>query len=146
MGGFLSKFQSTCSNSLSDEDRATDPTSFDQELHLPPKTKKSEDQKPETDYYSISLAETLNSFRQQERFADFTIIVDGIRFPAHKNVLAASCTFFKDLFSENEDICYEMESVEPNALKEVLNFLYIGKCRLHELNAASVLRVARILS
>ena len=45
----------------------------------------------------------------------------------HKNVLAASCKFFRDLFGASKDICYEMINVEPNAVEDVLTFVYTGK-------------------
>ena len=50
----------------------------------------------------------------------------GVTF-LHKNVLAASCKFFRDLFGASKDICYEMINVEPNAVEDVLTFVYTGK-------------------
>lgn len=48
--------------------------------------------------YQHFLLETLNRFRQDSLFTDFTIKVNGKDFPIHKNVLAASSAFFKELF------------------------------------------------
>ena len=102
-------------------------------------------EKPENDLYFISLAESLTSFRHQALFVDFTVKVGTSHFPVHKNVLAASCKFFRDLFNASEDVCYEINNVGPKAVEEVLDFLYTGKCRLDQQNAASVLCVSEIL-
>ena len=147
MGGLLTKCKCTSISEPPyidvdiDVDQAVDSMVTSQQVD----TSNNQELQPEKDLYSTSIAETLNSFRFQKLFTDFTINVDGSLFSVHKNVLAASCTFFKDLFNASEDICYEMSNVEPFAVEEVLNFLYIGKCRLHQQNAASVLHVARIL-
>ena len=104
-------------------------------------------EKPDTDEYGILLAETLNSFRHQGLFVDFKIVVSGKDFLVHKNVLAASCNFFRDLFKVSKSaVRYELINVDHSAVEHVLNFLYTGKCRLqgHQ-NAESALRVADIL-
>lgn len=98
----------------------------------------------EKDFYSITVAETLNGFRLQHQWTDFTTGVNGNHFPVHKNVLAASCKFFMEFFNACEDDYYELTNVEPSALEDVLNFLYLGKCALHEQNVVSVLKVARL--
>ena len=98
----------------------------------------------EKDFYSITVAETLNGLRLQHQWTDFTISVNGNHFPVHKNVLAASCKFFMEFFNACEDDYYELTNVEPSALEDVLNFLYPGKCALHEQNVVSVLKVARL--
>lgn len=76
--------------------------------HKLPKSQKLTSEKAEIEQYSISLAETLNSFRHQELFVDFQIAVSGGAFPVLKNVLAASCKFFRDLFKvSGAAACYE---------------------------------------
>ena len=98
--------------------------------------------------YQLFLLDALNSFRQESRFTDFTIKVDGKDFPVHKNVLAAGCGFFKDLFSKNDTsrvICHELAKVEPGTMESILNFLYTGKCKLDQQTAAPMLHVSEIL-
>ena len=108
---------------------------------------KLELEKAEIDRYSISLAETLNSVRHQELFVNFKIAVSGEDFPVHKNVLAASCKFFRDLLKVSGDATrYELTNVEPTAVEDVLNFLYTGKCRLQgQQKAESALGIANCL-
>ena len=104
-------------------------------------------EKTEIERYSISLAETLNNFRHQELFVDFKITVSGGDFPVHKNVLAASCKFFRDLFKVSEAAAhYELPNVEPAAVGDILNFLYTEKCRLRgQQKAESALCIAHFL-
>lgn len=78
----------------------------------------------EKDFYSITVAETLNGFRLQHQWTDFTTGVNGNHFPVHKNVLAASCKFFMEFFNACEDDYYELTNVEPSALEDVLNFKF----------------------
>lgn len=99
-------------------------------------------------FYQRSLLETLNSFRHDRLFTDFTIQVNGKEFPVHKNVLAASSDFLKELLSKNDSsqaICHEFENVEPKTIENVINLLYTGKCKLDQQNAASMLYAAEIL-
>uniref|UniRef100_A0A8C5Z2I3 BTB domain-containing protein n=1 Tax=Marmota marmota marmota TaxID=9994 RepID=A0A8C5Z2I3_MARMA len=44
------------------------------------------------------ILDRLNEQREQDRFTDITLIVDGHHFKAHKAVLAA-CRFFVTVFS-----------------------------------------------
>lgn len=117
--------------------------------HKLPKSQKLRCEKAEIVRYSIFLAETLNSFRHQELFVDFKIAVSGEDFPVHKNVLAASCKFFRDLFKVSGAATrYELTNfnVEPTAVEDVLNFLYTGKCRLQgQQKAESALGIANFL-
>ncbi|XP_068744558.1 kelch-like protein 12 [Montipora capricornis] len=98
--------------------------------------------------YQLFVLETLNRYRQENRFTDFTIRVNGKNFPVHRNVLAASSNFFSDLFSESDSSqptdC-EFEKVDPSTMENILNILYTGKCKLDELNNLSVLSLAETL-
>lgn len=98
--------------------------------------------------YQHFLLEALNSFRKESLFTDFTIKVDDKDFPVHKNVLAASCGFFNDLFSKNDSsqaTFPELAKVEPGTMESILNFLYTRKCKLDQQTVAQMLHVARIL-
>lgn len=149
MGGFLSKCKCRSNSGTSD---FNDHHREDSLESLP--SPKDEAYEPEQEhvkkmnlekyFYSITVAETLNGFRLQHQWTDFTISVNGNHFPVHKNVLAASCKFFMEFFNACEDDYYELTNVEPSALEDVLNFLYLGKCALHEQNVVSVLKVARL--
>lgn len=152
MGGFVSKCKCRSNSGISDfndnhrEDSSESlPSPKDEaygaELQSQEHVKKKNLEK---DFYSITVAETLNSFRLQHQWTDFTIGINGNHFPVHKNVLAASCEFFMEFFNACEDDFYELTNVKPSALEDVLNFLYLGKCALHEQNVVSVVKVAQL--
>jgi len=100
-------------------------------------------------HYQLFVVETLNSFRHDRLFTDFTIKANDKDFPVHKNVLAARSDFFKELFSKNDSsdaICPEFEKVEPRTMENILNMIYTGKCKtLDQQSIASMLYVAEIL-
>lgn len=103
---------------------------------------------PEKAPYQVFLLETLNTFRQKKLFTDFTIKVNGKDFPVHKNVLAASCGFFKELFSKHDtsnSVFHELAKLEPSTMDNVINFLYTGKCKLDRHNAALMLNASEVL-
>lgn len=80
--------------------------------------------------YQLFLLETLNTFRHESLFTDFTIKVNGKDFPVHRNVLAASSCYFRELFSNNDSsqaVYHEFEKVEPSTMENMLNILYTGK-------------------
>ena len=98
--------------------------------------------------YQLFLLETLNTFRHESLFTDFTIKVNGKDFPVHRNVLAASSCYFRELFSNNDSsqaVYHEFEKVEPSTMENMLNILYTGKCKLDQQSASSMLYVAEIL-
>jgi len=41
----------------------------------------------------------LNELRKEGHFCDVTLSVDGVKFPAHRNVLASFSPYFKVRFS-----------------------------------------------
>lgn len=98
--------------------------------------------------YQLSLLETLNAFRRASLFTDVTLKVSGKNFPVHRNVLAASSCFFKELFCKTESsqpFCHEFEKIEPITMENILNIIYTGKGKLDEQNAASMFQVAETL-
>uniref|UniRef100_A0A8C0ISU4 BTB domain-containing protein n=1 Tax=Chelonoidis abingdonii TaxID=106734 RepID=A0A8C0ISU4_CHEAB len=50
--------------------------------------------------HSRCLLVELNEQRLRGQFCDVTIIAEDTKFPAHKNVLAASSPYFKEVLSE----------------------------------------------
>ena len=98
--------------------------------------------------YQHFLLETLNRFRQDSLFTDYTIKVNSKEFPVHKNVLAASCGFFKELFSKNDSspaMCHELAKLEPGILESTLTLLYTGICKLDQQTSAAMLQSLEIL-
>eukprot|EP00069_Balaena_mysticetus_P013636 bmy_08137T0 len=60
------------------------------------------------------ILDRLNEQREQDRFTDITLIVDGHHFKAHKAVLAACSKFFYKFFQEfTQEPLVEIEESEP---------------------------------
>ncbi|NXW12028.1 ZBTB4 protein, partial [Fregetta grallaria] len=76
-----------------------------------------------------SLLVELNEQRLRGQFCDVTIIAEDTKFRAHKNVLAASSPFFKQVLAE-EPTCptpaqvLELPGVQAGVFSDVLNFIY----------------------
>ena len=65
---------------------------------------------------------------------------DGISFLAHKVVLAATSTFFREYFHRHkEDHCVCM-GVNSLFLASMLNIVYFGEARMEEQNCNSFIR------
>lgn len=83
--------------------------------------------------YRRSLYKSMDDFRTQQILCDTTLIVDGVRFPAHKNILAASSPYFLGLFTtELKDISEErqlvqLEGFEEEIMEDLLRYIYTGE-------------------
>lgn len=77
--------------------------------------------------HALSLLGVLNEQRLKGQFCDVVLMAGEQRYPAHRNVLAASSEYFQTLFSrrdsENRDMI-QLDFCEPEALEIVLNYIY----------------------
>nr|XP_008120423.1 PREDICTED: zinc finger and BTB domain-containing protein 4 [Anolis carolinensis] len=79
--------------------------------------------------HSSSLLVQLNEQRLRGQFCDITIIAEDTKFKAHKNVLAASSPYFKEVLSE-ESVCrqagqiLELPDIQADVFSDILNFIY----------------------
>ena len=77
----------------------------------------------------------------QKLHVDFSLTVDGKDFLVHKNVLAVSYKFFRDLFKVSPAVVnYELINVDGSAPKDILNFLHTGKYRLSHISDILILQ------
>ena len=96
-------------------------------------------QKADIGLYRTTIMETLSSFRHQKLHVDFSLTVDGKDFLVHKNVLAVSYKFFRDLFQVSPAVVhYELINVE--GIKDILYFLHTGKYRLSHISDVLILQ------
>ncbi|XP_013929144.1 PREDICTED: zinc finger and BTB domain-containing protein 4 [Thamnophis sirtalis] len=79
--------------------------------------------------HSTSLLIQLNEQRLRGQFCDITIIAEDTKFKAHKNILAASSPYFKEVLSE-ESACrhpsqiLELPDIQAKVFSDILNFIY----------------------
>ena len=75
----------------------------------------------------------LNEQRTQGLFCDVTIVVEDVKFRAHRNVLAASSGYFRDAFStphgsvSTSGQVLELLDLRSEVFASILNFIYSSK-------------------
>lgn len=76
--------------------------------------------------YSTSVLKSLNDQRNDGLFCDITIIIRDRKFRAHKTILAASSTYFHQLFTVAGQVI-ELNFIRAEIFEEVLNYIYTSK-------------------
>lgn len=84
-----------------------------------------------------------------EKFCDFTLKCnDGIGILVHRVILANNSDVFNDLFTsamdENKSFV-EIDEIDSNTMKSVLDFIYTGCVDMEQANISSVLNAAEHL-
>ncbi|XP_026578802.1 zinc finger and BTB domain-containing protein 4-like [Pseudonaja textilis] len=79
--------------------------------------------------HSSSLLIQLNEQRLHRQFCDITIIAEDTKFKAHKNILAASSPYFKEVLSEESAShqprqILELPNIQAKIFSDILNFIY----------------------
>ncbi|XP_033936013.2 nucleus accumbens-associated protein 1-like [Pseudochaenichthys georgianus] len=81
--------------------------------------------------FGNNVLECLNEQRLQGLYCDVSVVVKGHAFKAHRAVLAASSSYFRDLFSSSNDTSptvVELPSaVQPQSFQQILSFCYTGR-------------------
>uniref|UniRef100_A0A3Q0RGD1 Nucleus accumbens associated 1 n=1 Tax=Amphilophus citrinellus TaxID=61819 RepID=A0A3Q0RGD1_AMPCI len=73
--------------------------------------------------FGNNVLECLNEQRLQGLYCDVSVVVKGHAFKAHRAVLAASSSYFRDLFSSVE----LPPAVQPQSFQQILSFCYTGR-------------------
>lgn len=95
--------------------------------------------------FSSALLASLNEQRIHGLFCDVTIIVEGKKFTAHKNILSASSTYFHQLFSVANQVV-QLTCVRADIFEEILNYIYSSKIvRLHSNLLEELIRSGKLL-
>lgn len=76
--------------------------------------------------YPASLLKSINEQRNNGLFCDVTIIVQDRKFRAHKTVLSASSTYFRQLFSVAGQVI-ELNFIKADIFEMILNYIYSSK-------------------
>ncbi|XP_015279437.1 PREDICTED: zinc finger and BTB domain-containing protein 4 [Gekko japonicus] len=79
--------------------------------------------------HASSLLLQLNEQRLRGQFCDVTIIAEDTKFKAHKNVLAASSPYFKEVLLEESasrqpSQILELPDIQAEVFSDILNFIY----------------------
>ncbi|KAF8777734.1 Speckle-type POZ protein B like protein [Argiope bruennichi] len=78
--------------------------------------------------FGLDIHDEFKSFYESQMFCDIVIKTAGTKFPAHKTVLCASSSTFKEIFTkdlkdEPTDL-FEMTDFDDNTVSQMLLFLY----------------------
>ena len=95
-----------------------------------------------------SLGAKLSAFRKAGTLTDVTICAGGERFPAHRNVLAASSDYLAALFASgmrDSESDVALQDVPANIFSALLDFVYEGTCVLAEPLLPNLLVAAAML-
>ena len=90
------------------------------------------------------VMEQLKKQRDQDRFCDLILYVQGKEFHAHRNVLAACSPYFGSIF-KNDRIMKESLAIscqEPDIFQIFLNYMYTGTVTIDKGNVGELLRLA----
>ncbi|XP_031158294.1 nucleus accumbens-associated protein 1 isoform X2 [Sander lucioperca] len=88
--------------------------------------------------FGNNVLECLNEQRLQGLYCDVSVVVKGHAFKAHRAVLAASSSYFRDLFSSSNsgggssnetspNIVELPSAVQPQSFQQILSFCYTGR-------------------
>ncbi|NXR78123.1 KAISO regulator, partial [Pycnonotus jocosus] len=78
-----------------------------------------------TEYPGV-LLQSLNEQRRCGLFCDVTVVVEGRKFPAHRNILSASSRYFHRLFSVAGQVV-ELSFVRAEIFAGILDYIYSSK-------------------
>nr|XP_029503296.1 nucleus accumbens-associated protein 1-like isoform X2 [Oncorhynchus nerka] len=84
--------------------------------------------------FGNNVLECLNEQRLQGLYCDVSVVVKGHAFKAHRAVLAASSSYFRDLFStgggsgsKTPTVVELPPAVQPQSFQQILAFCYTGR-------------------
>lgn len=82
--------------------------------------------------FGNSILECLNEQRLQGLYCDVSVVVKGHAFKAHRAVLAASSSYFRDLFNSSRSAVVELPAaVQPQSFQRILSFCYTGRLSMN---------------
>lgn len=98
--------------------------------------------------YSTTVTAALQELRNMEELFDITLAVENKQILAHKLVLAASSSFFRNVIKNNphqHPLLY-LKGVKYSSLVSILNFMYHGQVSVAQDDLTSFLNVAEELN
>ena len=91
------------------------------------------------------LTQMVNSFRN-DKFTDVTLISnDKKEIKAHKNILAACSSLFKDLFNSSSTTAIFLRGIDHAELEAIIQFIYVGEVAVAQDDLEEFMEVAKSL-
>lgn len=102
-----------------------------------------------SDRLPIAAWDKFRRYRNQLKYFDVTIIIDGDRFQAHKIILSACSEYFETMFlsnfKESQQDEIEIKDICSKAFAVILDYCYHEEITLNSENAQDILAVASIM-
>lgn len=97
--------------------------------------------------YISHLAYHFESLRNEEEFTDVTLCCEGKKIKAHKIILSACSTYFRDVFKENPHPhpVIIFKNVKFNDLQSIIQFMYNGEVSVIQELLPTFLQTAELL-
>lgn len=93
---------------------------------------------PAEKQHQRELYKCMDTFRQQGILCDTTLVVEGNKFPAHRNILAGSSAYFLGLFTadmkERRQGEVHLEGFKSSIMEDLLGFIYTGQVEINDKN------------
>ncbi|CAG2111353.1 unnamed protein product, partial [Medioppia subpectinata] len=97
--------------------------------------------------HTNNMVKVFNQLLDDQDFCDVTLAVDGTHLKAHKLVLSACSSYFKDLFVSNpcKHPIVILKDMRLEDLKAIINFMYCGEVNVSQNQLAALLKAAEVL-
>ncbi|XP_062033839.1 gigaxonin isoform X4 [Lepus europaeus] len=101
--------------------------------------------------HAARLLRALSSFREESRFCDAHLVLDGEEIPVQKNILAAASPYIRTKLNYNppkdDGSTYkiELEGISVMVMREILDYIFSGQIRLNEDTIQDVVQAADLL-
>ncbi|XP_032087343.1 gigaxonin [Thamnophis elegans] len=101
--------------------------------------------------HAARLLRALSSFRQEGRFCDANLVLDGQEIPVQTNILAAASPYVRTKLNYNSPkndgsvFKIELEGISVETMKEILDYIFSGQIKLSEETIQDVVQAADLL-
>lgn len=97
--------------------------------------------------HTNNMVKVFNQLLDDQNFCDVTLAVEGSHLKAHKMVLSACSTYFKELFVSNpcKHPIVILKDMRFDDLKAIINFMYSGEVNVSQSQLAALLKTAEVL-
>lgn len=97
--------------------------------------------------HTNNMVKVFNELLEDENFVDVTLACDGVSIKAHKMVLSACSTYFRDLFINNpcKHPIVILKDIQYEDLRAIIHFMYSGEVNVSYTQLAPLLKTAEAL-
>ncbi|XP_013887272.1 zinc finger and BTB domain-containing protein 24 [Austrofundulus limnaeus] len=101
-----------------------------------------------SDSHNQSILRNFDRLRKRDLLCDVTLVVENVRFKAHKALLAASSAYFSNMLTAEDQIHqskYHLDGMTPIIFATVLEFIYNARVLVEDSTTETLLAAARLI-